>query len=643
MIRNKVALITGIHGMVGSHLADLLLTKGYEVWGLERRSTSKVRDNTKHLVGKVNFITGDLADQNSLLRALKICSPNEVYNCAAQSAVWESWNTPEQTADITGLGVLRVLEAIREYGKEVKFLQMSSSEMWGKLTVHKADENTPHYPRSPYGVSKCVSPRTKIYTKNGLVTANKIKVGDRVWTHTGQLQKVTKVFKRHYNGRFINIRVSSSTGMSGKKFNLVQTNFQITLTPEHPVLTTRGWVVACDLTKNDCVKVIASKCKWCDKRIPANRVFCCQSCHFKYHWKYDQEYRRSIVSRVQKRFKENDYLHTPQAVASYRKSMAERLRNQGMNYMEYYIDSLLQRVVPGFFKFVGDGKECIEGYFPDWINKDKKAIIEYVGYGQTCERRMSQFKKKLSAYKRAGWQVLTIYGSEFNKPKLIEEKVSQFVSDLGSLEFIDIPIISIENYTKRNNNFVYNFEVENDNSFIANGIVLHNCFAHFIQRNYRESYGMFACSAICCNTESNRRGLDFVTRKITWGVAKIYCRLDDKIVLGNLQARRDWSYCPDVCQGIYKIMQHYQPDDFVLATGKAYTVEYFVRKAFECIGIKNWEDYIKQDERFMRPADIDYLCGDASKAYRVLGWEPKKSLDEIIELMVKNDIRLLKK
>ena len=119
----KRALITGINGMDGSYLAELLLEKDYEVFGMERRSSSKNRTNTGHLEGKITFVNGDLTDQNSLMRCLKESNPDEVYNLAAQSFVGESWNTPEQTGDVTGLGVLRMLEAIREYGKEVKFYQ----------------------------------------------------------------------------------------------------------------------------------------------------------------------------------------------------------------------------------------------------------------------------------------------------------------------------------------------------------------------------------------------------------------------------------------------------------------------------------------------------------------------------------------
>ena len=150
----KRALITGINGMDGSHLADFLLEKNYIIYGMERRTSSPNRTNSSHLEDKITFVNGDLTDQNSLMRCLKESNPDEVYNLAAQSFVGESWNTPEQTGDVTGLGALRMLEAVREYGKEVKFYQASTSEMFGRMVENPAKESTPFYPRSPYGVAK---------------------------------------------------------------------------------------------------------------------------------------------------------------------------------------------------------------------------------------------------------------------------------------------------------------------------------------------------------------------------------------------------------------------------------------------------------------------------------------------------------
>jgi GDPmannose 4,6-dehydratase len=319
----KTALITGINGMDGSHLADFLLEKGYTVYGLERRSSSENRNNVIHIEDKINFIKGDLTDQNSLLRALKESQPDEVYNLAAQSFVGESWNTPEQTSDVTGLGVLRMLEAIREYGSDkIKFYQASSSEMFGRMVENPARETTPFYPRSPYGVSK-------------------------------------------------------------------------------------------------------------------------------------------------------------------------------------------------------------------------------------------------------------LYG-------------------------------------------------------------------HWITKNYRESYNMFACSGILFNHESERRGFEFVTRKITNGVAKIHLELADHISLGNLDAKRDWGYAPDYVEAMWLMLQQDNPEDYVIATGDTWSIRDFLDEAFLVVGITDWEPYIKIDPKFMRPAEVDILIGDCTKAKTELNWNPKTSFKDMVHVMVNNDIKLLK-
>jgi GDPmannose 4,6-dehydratase len=318
---SKVALITGINGMDGSHLADFLLEKGYKVYGVERRSSSKNRTNSSHLEDRVTFLQGDLTDQNSLLRCLKESNPDEIYNLAAQSFVGESWNTPEHTSEVTALGVLRILEAVREYNPKIKFYQASSSEMFGRMVENPANENTPFYPRSPYGVAK-------------------------------------------------------------------------------------------------------------------------------------------------------------------------------------------------------------------------------------------------------------LYG-------------------------------------------------------------------HWITKNYRESYGMFACSGILFNHESERRGIEFVTRKISDGVARIKLGLADSITLGNLEAKRDWGYAPDYVEAMWLMLQQDIADDYVIATGSTWTIRQLLDTAFQHVGITNWENYIKQDPRYLRPAEVDVLRGDSTKALLKLNWKPKTSFEDLVKKMVENDIKLL--
>ncbi len=165
-------------------------------------------------------------------------------------------------------------------------------------------------------------------------------------------------------------------------------------------------------------------------------------------------------------------------------------------------------------------------------------------------------------------------------------------------------------------------------------------YGHFITLNYRESYNMFACSGILFNHESPRRGREFVTRKIAEGVAKIKVGMAKDLKLGNLEAKRDWGFAGDYVEAMWLMLQQDKPDDYVVATGENHSVQEYVEKAFAQVGL-NWQDYVKQDEAFMRPAEVDTLLGDATKAKKVLGWAPKVSFDELVKMMVDSELELL--
>jgi GDPmannose 4,6-dehydratase len=314
------ALITGITGQDGSYLADLLLEKGYEVHGMVRRASTEKFDRIEHLRDRITLHQGDLLDQRSLVDTLRAARPDEVYNLAAMSFVAVSWTQPTLTAEFTGVGVTRMLEAVREVCPGTRFYQASSSEMFGKVRETPQTEATPFYPRSPYGVAK-------------------------------------------------------------------------------------------------------------------------------------------------------------------------------------------------------------------------------------------------------------VYG-------------------------------------------------------------------HHITVNYRESYDLFACSGILFNHESERRGLEFVTRKITWHAAAIKHGLRDALALGNLDAKRDWGYAKDYVEAMWLMVQQDRPDDYVIATGESNTVRRCVEIAFDEAGLE-WERYVRIDDSLKRPAEVDLLVGDAGKAERELGWRPRTSFEELIRLMVRSDLALL--
>ncbi len=166
-------------------------------------------------------------------------------------------------------------------------------------------------------------------------------------------------------------------------------------------------------------------------------------------------------------------------------------------------------------------------------------------------------------------------------------------------------------------------------------------YGHYITVNYRESYDIFAVSGICFNHESARRGREFVTRKISDGVARIKLGLTNELRLGNLDAKRDWGYAPDYVRAMYLMLQQDHPEDYVIATGRTHSVREFVRIAFESVGLK-WEDYVVVDPRFYRPAEVDMLVGDPSKAHKLLGWKPEVTFEELVEIMVRADLDRLR-
>ncbi len=315
-------LITGITGQDGSYLAEFLLDRGYEIYGMIRRSSVENFERINHIKDRIKFVQADLLDQLSIIDAIKESQPDEIYNLAAMSFVPTSWKQPVLTGEFTGLGVTRMLEAVRHMNRKIKFYQASSSEMFGKVREVPQNEKTPFYPRSPYGVAK-------------------------------------------------------------------------------------------------------------------------------------------------------------------------------------------------------------------------------------------------------------VYG-------------------------------------------------------------------HYMTVNYRESYDMFACSGILFNHESPRRGLEFVTKKVTSGAARIKLGLADELLLGNLDAKRDWGYAEDYIEAMWLMLQQDEPGDYVISTGETHSVKEWVKLSFQYLDLE-WEKYVKVDKRFMRPADVELLVGDSTKAREKLGWKQKTKFEQLVKIMVEYDYNNLKK
>jgi GDPmannose 4,6-dehydratase len=165
-------------------------------------------------------------------------------------------------------------------------------------------------------------------------------------------------------------------------------------------------------------------------------------------------------------------------------------------------------------------------------------------------------------------------------------------------------------------------------------------FGHDITVNYRESYGIYACSGILFNHEGPRRGLEFVTRKISNTAARIKLGVEKELVMGNLDAKRDWGYAGDYVRAMWMMLQQDEPDDYVVATGETHSIEEFLTLAFEEVGLDDWHNYVRQDPRFFRPAEVDLLIGDPSKAREKLGWVPEVDFKSLVSMMVQNDLKI---
>ena len=653
----KKALISGVSGQDGSYLAELLLDKGYEVFGVIRRVSTPNVKNVQHLLGnrRIHLVDGDITDLPSLISIMKEVQPDEIYNLAAQSFVAISWSQPVLTCNTTGMGALNVFEAARIACPEAKIYQASSSEMYSGLESPQT-EDTPFSPRSPYGVAKCFTGDTKIYTDQGLKPIKEIKINDFVWTHKGRLRRVTDVYKRSYKNQMVNIRVISG---SKKSEEILQSNFQTTMTPEHPVLTYRGWKTAGELVEGELVAVVAKECKNCGKLIPAVQSFCSSKCNSQYQWKYNKEYRDKITFSVTERERKFSNLHTPEAKEKRLDKLKLRLQKQGPNHMEYYIDLLIQQAAPGFFRFVGDGQIDVGGLIPDWINEKEKAIIEFIGWGEDLDRRREQLEKKLEVYYSMGYRVLVLYGSEFKSPDVLKNKIANFVSSLGSVQFIFWPIKEVKKYDLNLTKTVYNLEVEEDHSYVANGIAVHNCFAHNMAHVYKESYGMFIVSGILYNHESPRRGIEFVTQKIVDTACRQYLGENKLLEIGNIFSCRDWSHSKDMCNGMYLMLQRKEPKDYILASGETHSVKDFIDITYASLGINlNWKDLncygslpkargngqtlVKCVEKYYRPNEVNVLLGNPIKAEEELKWERKFNLIGLIDDMIDSKLTELK-
>ena len=662
MSARRSALITGITGQDGSYLAELLLEHGYEVHGLVRRSSSERFERIEHLRDRITLHQADLLDQRSLVDALRAAKPAEIYNLAAMSFVAVSWIQPTLTAEFTGVGVTRMLEAMREVCPEARFYQASSSEMFGKVRKVPQNELTPFYPRSPYGVAKayghfitvnyresydlhaasgilfnheCVNCRAPLIVRENGVVAVKtpsdlVPLRDNgPSVQTFEPEGLLEVWD---GDEFTPVNAITATRRSAtdpdhRLLSIEARGGQVVVTAHHRMLDGSGESVRADavaerdrlalasdfpeppnwsVLTTEMAELLGLLCAdgWVerdgrrvcftnnDPRLRARVALLWSRCFLKgsHEW-----VGRSGFAPENGVGKLN--LHTSQSLALWlREELYTRTAHKQVPLLVLNGDTEAQQAfLRGFY--AGDGLK--RGNGSSFVTNS--AVLAqglcwlYHLYEQPAsvylERRdaVTYYRLNLASGVRVGMK-----GQHLRRDPAEVRRVVEL--DAPEEEFV--------------------FDLETESGVLCAGVgrlVVHN---------------------------SPRRGLEFVTRKISWHAAAIKLGLAEKLNLGNLDAERDWGYAKDYVEAMWMMLQQDVPEDYVVATGVAHSVRECVEIAFDQAGLAI-ADHVVIDDSLKRPAEVDHLIGDASKAKQKLGWEPRTSFEQLIRLMVDADYRLL--
>ncbi len=665
----KKALITGITGQDGSYLAELLLAKGYEVHGIIRRSSSFNTSRIDHIYQdphepgcRLFLHHGDLNDGSSLNLLLKRLRPDEIYNLGAQSHVRVSFEVPEYTGEVTGLGACRLLEAIRELGlKDTRIYQASSSEMFG-ASPPPQNEKTPFYPRSPYGCAKvyaywigvnyreayglhvsngilfnheCVTAETPvILRRNGLVDIAPIEEivphredprhGTR---YTSEPAEPLEVWDRD---RWTSVTCMTATYSRGSK-QVVR-------------IAARGAVFS---TTSDHVVMFEGP-----REVPAGEV------------------------------REGDTLALgigPDATGAVELTESEAWllgALAGDGYVNEQGDvrvtgndlELLQdaerawRAITGGAAHRGTGSSGFDGRPVEAVNlTGAPAYGRWIRpqlYTERGDKRVPL--RVLNATLEAQLAFLRGYNStdglraghskyEFKSFKTSSPCLAAGLWWLAQRALGQRGILCLEDRADRTY-FQINLSVPDDERQGAKGAHLRRPVAEVVKVTPRAYEGWLFDLATESGTfhagigdgwihNSPRRGETFVTRKVTRAVSRIKLGLQKKLFLGNLDAKRDWGYAKDYVEAMWLMLQQPRGDDYVIATGEAHSVRELCELAFGHVGL-DYHEFVDIDPRYYRPTEVDYLLGDPSKAAAQLGWKPQTTFRELVRLMMEADLEL---
>jgi GDPmannose 4,6-dehydratase len=658
------ALITGVTGQDGSYLAELLLEKGYDVHGMVRRASTEKFDRIEHIRDRITLHQGDLLDQRSLVDALRASKPSEIYNLAAMSFVAVSWIQPTLTAEFTGTGVTRMLEAMREVCPEARFYQASSSEMFGKVLEVPQTETTPFYPRSPYGVAKAYG---HFITVNYRESYDLHATSGILFNHESVCSNTPLLLR---DDGLIDVRTPADLVPLLRKGGSVQ-NFlpksflevwdgedwtpvtAITATrrrrddPDHHLLSVQARAGVVDVTAHhnmldsDFDKLQAREVE------PGDQLALCEDMPERTTWGVatselaeflglmaadgyvhrdgthacftnNDDFLRLRVSLLWSRLFMGNSREWTSTSCWNEDAAVEKVNLTGSRGVtlwlreQLYTSSSLKRVPPLILNSDQAIQEAfLQGYYAgDGLKK---------GSGASIKTNSPVLAQGLCwMYHLAG------------------QPASVYVEQRGEKTYYQLNLASVVRVGTQGQHLRKNpAEVRR----VAPAQVPDDEWTFDIET---ESGKFCAGVGRLVISNSPRRGLEFVTRKITWHAAAIKHGLQKELRLGNLDAERDWGYAKDYVEAMWLMLQRDVAEDYVIATGKANSVRECCEVAFDEAGLGAFEQYVTIDPAFVRPAEVDHLIGDPSKAGRDLGWEPRTSFEELIRLMTRADLELLK-
>jgi GDPmannose 4,6-dehydratase len=656
------ALVTGITGQDGSYLAELLLEKGYDVHGMVRRASTEKFDRIEQIRDRITLHQGDLLDQRSLVDALRASKPSEIYNLAAMSFVAVSWIQPTLTAEFTGVGVTRMLEAMREVCPEARFYQASSSEMFGKVLEVPQTETTPFYPRSPYGVAKAYG---HFITVNYRESYDLHATSGILFNHECVAENTPLIVRELGN---VAIRTPADLVALRRKGPSSQS-----FTPEGlEVWDGEEWTCICAITatrrratdpdhellsiqaRGGVIDATAHHTMLDDDRAPVKAgavregdgMAIADSMPSPPDWSAITPELAELlgllaadgyVSRdgCSVRLTNNDLLIRGRATELWSRvflgsshewtgtsGFNDEVSVQAVNFSgartigpwlreQLYTPTAFKQVPPVVLNAGGELQRAfLDGYYAgDGLKK---------GNGDSIKTNSAVLAQGLCLLYANQNQPASVYVEHREGRCYYQLNLRSAVrvgAKGGHLLRSPAEVRRVVPSVVPSNEWVFDLETESGVFCAGVGrLVVHN---------------------------SPRRGLEFVTRKITWHAAAIKHGLLKEIRLGNLDAERDWGYAKDYVEAMWLMLQQEKPEDYVIATGKSHSVRECCEVAFEEAGLGDFEQYVTIDPSFVRPAEVDHLIGSPAKAERDLGWKPATSFEHLIRLMTRADLELL--